>query len=176
MKSAILAVLCIAALVALPLAGCASGRLVTLAIDPVVEKDAPVQIVSIQPAGDNLLATVTVKNTTSRDVQGFDVAWAILRPVGCAVSGPAPRLQRIGSESQSAHAEKRGTWTLPPGHTWGSRPLKAQEQTYITTLTLSRGIVAENGEGRERKEATGPSRRCLRGLSTGAGRHLPCWP
>jgi hypothetical protein len=98
---------------------------VQVAIDPIIQKDAPVQIVAIKQIGDNLLATVTVKNTTARAVQDFDVDWAIFRPVGCAVSGPAPRLQRMGGGGQSTHAEARGTGTLPPGYTWGSRPLKA---------------------------------------------------
>lgn len=61
----------------IPLLGCATGRVVPfvqLAIDPMVQSDAPVQIVSIKPAGDNLLATVTVKNMTDRPVMDFDIA------------------------------------------------------------------------------------------------------
>jgi len=138
-KSAMV-VLCVAefAVSGLLLAGCASGRLVQLVIDPVVQANAPVQIVSITPSGDNMLATVTVKNMTGRDIQGFDVAWAIFRPANCAASGAAPRVQHLGSEGQSAHAEMRGTGTLPPGAAWGSRPLKAREVTEIDTLSLSR--------------------------------------
>src|SRR6266478_6724821 len=77
------------------LAGCASGRVVPvvqLAIDPMVQADAPVQIVSIKAAGDNVLATVVVKNATDRSIQDFDISWSVFRPVNCAVSGPAPRL------------------------------------------------------------------------------------
>jgi hypothetical protein len=124
------------------LAGCAGGRLVTLAIDPVVQSDAPVQIVSITPRGDNMLATVTVKNMTGRDIQDFDISWAIFRPVNCAASGPATRLHHLGGGGQSASAEMRGTRMLMPGERWGNRALKAQEQTEITTLTLSRDSLS----------------------------------
>ncbi len=120
------------------LAGCANGRLVQLAIDPVVQKDAPVQIVSIQPSGDNALATVTVKNATDRPIEDFMVSWSVFRPVNCALSGPAPRLQHTGSGGRSAHAEARGQGTLPPGASWGARALKPHEQTEITSLSLSR--------------------------------------
>jgi hypothetical protein len=122
----------------LPLAGCASLPRVQLAIDPVVQVDAPVQIVSMKSTRDNILATVTVKNATDRDVQDFDVAWSVFRPVNCAVSGPAPRLQRMEAGAQSAYAEARGTGALPPGHTWGARALKPHEQTEITSVSLSR--------------------------------------
>lgn len=129
-------------LIVLPLVGCATGRVVPfvqLAIDPMVQVDAPVQIVSIKPAGDNVLATVTVKNTTDRPIEEFDVAWAIFQPANCAVSGPSPRLQRMGGGSQSAHAEvRRPGFTLPPGASWGSRVLLPHEQTEVTSLSLSR--------------------------------------
>src|SRR5712692_160882 len=128
----------IALFAVLPLAGCASLPPVQLAIDPVVQLDAPVQIVSIQPSGDNELATVTVKNNTDRSIEDFDVSWSVFRPVNCNVSGPAPRLQHTGGGGQSAHAEARGTGTLPPGHTWGARALKPHEQTEITSVSLSR--------------------------------------
>ncbi len=120
---------------ALLLGGCASQ--LELAIDPVVQTDAPVQIVSIRSSGDNALATVTVKNATDRDVQDFMIAWAVFRPVNCAVSGPAPRLQHMGGGGQSAHAEARGSGTLPPGVTWGARALKPHEHTEITSASLS---------------------------------------
>jgi len=51
---------------ALLLAGCASANHAQIAIDPMVQADAPVQVVSITPDGDNLLAKVTVKNATDR--------------------------------------------------------------------------------------------------------------
>jgi hypothetical protein len=131
----------------LPLAGCATGHVVPfvqvvpfiqLAIDPMVQADAPVQIVSIKPARDNVLATVTVKNNTARPVMDFDISWSVFRPANCAVSGPAPRLQHMGGGGGSAHAEARGHGTLPPGATWGARALNAHEQTQITLLSLSR--------------------------------------
>jgi hypothetical protein len=55
------------------LAGCASLPTVQIAIDPVVQTDAPVQIVRIQPRGDNTLAAVTVKNATDRSIEDFTV-------------------------------------------------------------------------------------------------------
>jgi hypothetical protein len=136
-----IAVLCIV----LTLAGCASKPRAYATITTrefpvlaVLQKDAPVQIVSITETLDNLLASVTVKNTTDRYLQDFTVAWSVFRPVNCAVSGPATSLQHLGGGGQSAHAEARGTGTLPPGSTWGARVLKPQEETQITSLSLSR--------------------------------------
>jgi hypothetical protein len=58
------------------LAGCASQDVVSLAtVHAVLQKDAPVQIVSIKPSGDNELATVTIKNTTDRYVQTMGITW-----------------------------------------------------------------------------------------------------
>jgi len=119
------------------LGGCASLHRDQIAIDPMVQLDAPVQIVTIQPSGDNLLATIIVKNNTDRAIDDFDVGWAAFRPANCAIGGPAP-LQHMAGGGQSAHAEARGTGTLPPGATWGSRVLKPHEVTEITTLSLSR--------------------------------------
>jgi hypothetical protein len=124
---------------ALLLAGCASVNHAQIAIDPMVQADAPVQVVSITPDGDNLLAKVTVKNATDRPIDNFDVAWEAFRPVNCAASGPAPEIRRMAGGGQSAHAEVRGTGTLPPGNTWGARVLNPHEQTEITALSLSRG-------------------------------------
>jgi hypothetical protein len=120
---------------------------VQLAIDPVIQKDAPVQMVSIRPAGDNFLASVTVKNATDKYVHDFGITWTIFRPVNCAASGPAPRIEQASRVAQSAHAEDRG-WLrglmpLPPGHTWPSRVLKPHEQTEITSLSLTRTSLLE---------------------------------
>jgi hypothetical protein len=128
----------LAVFASLLLAGCASVSRVQIAIDPTIQADAPVQIVSIKLAGDNVLATITVKNTTDRPIDDFTVGWEAFRPVNCGVSGPAPDLQRMAGGGQSAHAEARGTGTLPPGTTWGSRVLKPHEVTEITTASLSR--------------------------------------
>jgi hypothetical protein len=54
---------------------------VQLVVDPVFQKGAPVQVVGIKPAGDNFLASVTVKNTTDRYVQQFDITWTVFRPL-----------------------------------------------------------------------------------------------
>lgn len=115
----------------------ADASIVKLALDPMVQPDAPIQIVSIKANKDNLLATITVKNMTDRPIDDFDIGWSIFRPANCATTGPA-QLQRMGGGSQSAHAEARGTGTLPPGATWGSRLLKPHEETEITSVSLSR--------------------------------------
>jgi hypothetical protein len=133
------------------LAGCASSHAVPealtrqellaveLAIDPMVQADAPVQIVSITPNGDNLLATVTVKSNTDRPVMDFYVAWSVFRPANCALGSPDPHLRPMSSGSQSAHAEdRRPGETLPPGATWGARALRPHEESDITSLLLSR--------------------------------------
>ena len=118
--------------VGLPFAGCVGVHDDQLSIEPVVQTDAPVQIVSIQSSGDNLLATVTVKNMTDRPIDGFDIGWSIFRPLNCGVSGAALQLQLMGGETQSAHAEARGIGR------WRSRVLKPHEETEITTVSLSR--------------------------------------
>jgi hypothetical protein len=128
------------------LGGCAriqdGGSLAT--VHAVLQKDAPVQIVSITPSGDNTLATVTVKNTTDRYVQEFDVTWTVFRPVNCAASGSAPRIQQATRITSSAYAEdRRGPGPLPPGARWGDRVLLPHEQTEITTLSLSRKSLQE---------------------------------
>jgi hypothetical protein len=126
----------VALFVTLPLAGCASGQ---QAIFIAQQKDAPVQIVSVVPHGDNLLASVIVKNTTDRYVQDFDITWTIFRPANCAASGaPSPRIGGVMRAAQSVYAEARGTGTLPPGARWGSRVLLPHEQTEITSLSLTR--------------------------------------
>jgi len=62
-----------------------------------------------------------------------------------AASGPAPRLQQMTREGQSAHAEDRGPnhRPLPPGDAWPSRVLKPHEQTEITSLSLTRAALLE---------------------------------
>jgi hypothetical protein len=119
------------------LGGCAriqdGGSFAT--VHAVLQKDAPVQIVSITPSGDNTLATVTVKNTTDRYVQEFDVTWTVFRPVNCAASGSAPRIQQATRITTSAQLQSiwRG----------GARILKPHEQTEITSLSLSRKSLQE---------------------------------
>jgi hypothetical protein len=49
---------------------------VQLVIDPVIQKDAPVQVVGIEGNGDNALYTVTIKNATDKYVQDFNVTCA----------------------------------------------------------------------------------------------------
>src|SRR5258708_9707748 len=86
------------------LAGCASihdvGSLAT--VHAVLQKDAPVQIVGVRPSGDNELATVTIKNTTDRYVQNMMITWTVFRPVNCATSGSAPRIQQATRITSSA--------------------------------------------------------------------------
>ena len=117
------------------LAGCAriqDGSLAT--VHAVLQKDAPVQIVSIAPFGDNELATVTIKNTTDRYVQDMYITWTVFRPVNCAASGSAPRIQQATRIATSVYAKDwRG----------GDRVLNPHEQTEITTLSLSRTELQE---------------------------------
>jgi len=121
---------------ALLLAGCASiqdvGSLAT--VHAVLQKDAPVQIVTITPSSDNELATVTIKNTTDRYVQDMSITWTVFRPANCAASGSAPRIDLATRIASSADAKDwRG----------GARVLKPHEQTEITTLSLSRTELRE---------------------------------
>jgi len=130
--------------VALVLAGCASipkgDFTLHIASQP---DDAPVKIVSITSSGNNLLAHVVIKNTTDRAVQVFDVSWAVIRPKNCGVNGNVPFAQAIMGEGHSVFAEARGEGTLPPGASWGARPLKPHEQIEITSLSLTRAKLAE---------------------------------
>jgi hypothetical protein len=117
------------------LAGCAGGQQSIF----IAQKDAPVQVVQVIPRGDNLLASVTVKNTTDRYVQNFDITWTVFRPANCSASGPPwPTIGGVMRTGQSVYAEARGAGTLPPGASWGSRVLLPHEQTEITSLSLTR--------------------------------------
>jgi hypothetical protein len=110
---------------ALGIAGCTSGAPPTVQAIP--QKDAPVQIVSITPTEDNLLASVVVKNATDRYVQYFGITWLILRPVNCAESGPAPRALRAITESTQ----------------WSDRVFKPHGQIEVTSLLLTRTSLLE---------------------------------
>jgi len=125
----------VAMFTALLLAACASQHVDSLAtVHAVLQKDAPVQIVSITPSGDNELATVTIKNTTDRYVQTMGITWTVFRPVNCAASGSAPRIQQATRITSSAEAKDwRG----------GARVLKPHELTEITSLSLSRKSLQE---------------------------------
>ena len=123
---------------------------VQLVIDPIIQKDAPVQIVGIEGNGDNALYTVTIKNATDKYVQDFNVTWTAFRPVNCAASGPAPRIQHMTRWVLSAHAIDRGLFTslvnsLFHSHLGlggGARVLKPHEQTEIGSW-LSRTALLE---------------------------------
>ena len=123
---------------ALLLAGCASiqdvGSLAT--VHAVLQKDAPVQIVSVTPSGDNELATVTIKNTTDRYVQNMMITWTVFRPVNCATSGSAPRIQQATRSTTSASVD-RWRWR------GGAGVLNPHEQTKIRSLSLSRTELQE---------------------------------
>jgi hypothetical protein len=117
------------------LAGCASQDASLATVHAVLQKDAPVQIVSIRPSGDNELATVTIKNTTDRYVQDMIITWTVFRPVNCAASGSAPRIDLATRITTSAQLQSfwRG----------GARILKPHEQTEIKSLSLSRKSLQE---------------------------------
>src|ERR1700738_16307 len=123
---------------------------VQLVIDPVIQKDAPVQVVGIEGNGDNALYTVTIKNATDKYVQDFNVTWTAFRPVHCAASGPAPRIGPRERYTLPAHAVARGPFTslvnqLLHSHLGlggGARILKPHEQTEIASW-LSRTALLE---------------------------------
>jgi hypothetical protein len=115
---------------------------VQLVIDLVIQKDAPVQIVAVKETGDNTLATVIVKNATDRYVQDFTITWTIFRPVNCAESGPAPRIQQAIREGHQIYAKVPGP-PLPPGLSAGDRVFKPHEQVEITSLSLTRTALLD---------------------------------
>jgi hypothetical protein len=132
-----LAIIGLALVTAGPL-GCTNGRMV----QAVPQKDAPVQIVSITPTEDNLLASVVVKNVTDRYVQYFDITWIIFRPVNCAISGSSPRIQQASMEGHQIYATVPGP-PLPPGQWWGDRVFKPHEQIEVKSLLLTRTSLLE---------------------------------
>jgi len=95
------------------LTGCAKTPRFTV---HAIAQDGPVQTVSIVPDGDNLLAHITVKNTTDRPVENFTITYAIVRPKNCVVnaesSADALMVLQVGQGS--------------------TRPLMPYEQTEIT--------------------------------------------
>jgi hypothetical protein len=132
--------------------GCTSGRppkllIVTpgATVQAIPQKDAPVQIVSITSTEDNLLASVAVKNATDRYVQYFDITWIIFRPVNCAESGPAPRIQQASGEGHQIYAENPGP-PLPRGQSWGDRVFKPHEEIEVKSLLLTRTSLLETAK------------------------------
>ncbi len=123
---------------------------VQLAIDPVIQKDAPVQIVGIEGNGNNALYTVIIKNATDKYVGDIAVTWTAFRPVNCAASGPAPRIEQMTRWTSSAHAVDRGLVTSLVNRIFhshlglggGARVLKPHEQTEIASW-LSRTALLE---------------------------------
>jgi hypothetical protein len=123
---------------------------VQLVIDPVIQKDAPVQVVGIEGNGDNALYAVIIKNATDKYVGDIAVTWTAFRPVNCAASGPARRIEQMTRVSQSAHAVDRSLFTslvnsLFHSHLGlggGSRVLKPHEQTEIASW-MSRTVLLE---------------------------------
>jgi hypothetical protein len=112
-----------------------------LVIDPVIQKDAPVQIVAIKQIGDNTVAPVKVKNATDRWVQDFTIIWTIFRPTNCAVNGPAPRIQRAIGEARQIYAKVPNPPSPPDS--WGDRVFKPREQIEVTWLSLTRTSLLE---------------------------------
>jgi hypothetical protein len=123
---------------------------VQLVIDPVIQKDAPVQVVGIEGNGDNAFYAVTIKNAADKYIQDFFLTWTAFRPVNCAASGPAPRIQQMTRVAQSAYAVERGLFTslvnqLLHSHLGlggGARILKPHEQAEIASW-LSRTALLE---------------------------------
>ena len=126
--------------IVLPLAACASVQQHQEAyIAP--QPNAPVQIVSVTPRGDNLLYRVLVKNNTDRYVQDFGVTWIVFRPANCTASGrPAPRIASVSKTAVRGTGEDRRWWMLPGRG--GSRVLLPHEQTHLW-LWLTREQLAK---------------------------------
>ena len=131
----------------------ASGQITPpaqLVVGSVLQRDAPMQIVVIAENGDNALYAVTIKNSTDKYIQDFYVTWTAFRPVNCATSGPAPRIQQMTRWASSAHAVDRGpltslvNWLFHShlGLGGGARVLKPHEQTEIASW-LSRTALLE---------------------------------
>lgn len=97
-------------ILAVVLTGCAAHPFTVYVIP---QNDAPVQIISIAPHGDNLLGHMVVKNTTDKPVLNFNISWVIIIPKDCSSkrSGPIRGYQA----TQSGYA--------------GGRPLKPHEQS-----------------------------------------------
>lgn len=117
----------------------ASGQAppVQIVIDPpIVQKSAPIQVVSIKADGDNTMATIVVKNTTDRYIQAFNIVWTVFRPANCATNGPAPGIQQLTSAGHQVFAKA-------PGPDGGDRVLKPHEQVEITSLSLARKDLLE---------------------------------
>jgi len=57
---------------------------VLVSTGPVIQQDAPVQIVSIEKTLQNQVADIELKNTSDRPVSGVQIGWAIDVPSGCA--------------------------------------------------------------------------------------------
>ena len=112
-----------------------------LAIDPIVQKNAPLQVVEIKANGENLLGTVVLKNTTDRYIQNFDIAWSVFRPANCAEGAPGPLLE-LKSEGHQLYAKVPGPPTTPDT-TPGDRVLKPHEQIEVTSLSLTRGDLQD---------------------------------
>ena len=121
-----------------------------LVVGTVFQKDAPVQIVGIEGNGDNALYTVRIKNATDKYVGDLMVTWTAFRPVNCAASGPAPRVEHMERWSSSAHALDRSLFTALVNSLFhshlglggGARVLKPHEQTEIASW-LSRSALLE---------------------------------
>jgi hypothetical protein len=83
-------------------------------------------------------------------IQGFEITWTAFRPVNCAVSGPAPRIQQMTRVAQSAYAVDRSlmaslvNWLFHShlGLGGGARVLKPHEQTEVASW-LSRTALLE---------------------------------
>lgn len=128
-------------ILAVVLTGCAAHP---STVHVIPQNDAPVQIISIAPHGDNLLGHMVVKNTTDKPVLNFNISWVIIIPKDCS-SDRRGQAIRLLQASQSAYAEQRGTRMLGPGEFWGSRPLKPHEQTEQITMlpTITRESLAK---------------------------------
>jgi hypothetical protein len=107
-----------------------------IAVAPIVQKGAPIEIVSIKADGTNTLATVVLKNTTNHYIQYFDIIWTAFRPANCATNDAAAPLQQLKSEGHQVSATTPGAQNASDRGA-GERVIKPHEQIEITSLSLA---------------------------------------
>jgi hypothetical protein len=61
----------------------ASGK-VAISTMPVIQQDAPAQILSVQKTLENQVAGIVLKNTSDRPISSVQIGWAVDVPAGCA--------------------------------------------------------------------------------------------
>jgi hypothetical protein len=113
-----------------------------ITVAPIVQKGAPIEIVSIKADGANLLATLVLKNTTNHYIQYFNVTWTALRPANCAANSPDAPLQQLKSEGHQVYATTAGKKN-EADRSADQRVIKPHDQIEITSLSLTRNDLLD---------------------------------